>query len=76
MNVGVVAGRLDGAQQCFGRDIPEDCGPLGGVVNARLDPLDLVESLFDTRRTRRARHPLNVELDRQTHDEPWTPTMS
>ena len=67
MNSAVIARALDSFQESLGGDVPHNSGLLGGIVDARVNAVDFVESLFNSRRTRRARHALDVELDGQRH---------
>ncbi len=70
----LIAGLLDGLDQPLGRDrgrVVVDGRALGRVVDRRLDAGDLVETLLDARRARRAGHPGDRQAELLSgHDRP------
>src|SRR5262249_59157220 len=64
-----VASRGDGGDQVVDRGARRrvDRGLLSGEVDRRFDTVELVEALFDPRRTRGAGHALEIEFDGGGH---------
>ena len=62
---GGVAGGLDLGDEVVDRHAGRRLHPglLGGEVDRRRHPVELVEPLLDPRRARRARHPLDPQVD-------------